>query len=34
MITIENDQLTAQINQHGAQMHSLKRRASPVEYLW
>lgn len=34
MIQIENEQLTVQIDPLGAQMHSIKRNAAGLEYLW
>lgn len=34
MIQIENEQLTVQIDPLGAQMHSIKRNAERLEYLW
>lgn len=34
MITIKNDQLTVQIKQAGAELHSIKRSGSFHEYLW
>lgn len=34
MITLQNDQLTVQVNELGAQLHSIKRNGDPIEYLW
>lgn len=34
MITLTNDQLTVQVNELGAQLHSIKRHGDPHEYLW
>ncbi len=34
MITIKNDELTVQIKQMGAELHSIKRTGSFHEYLW
>ncbi len=34
MITIQNDNLIVQINELGAQLHSIKRTDQPYEYLW
>ncbi|MDO4855877.1 MAG: aldose 1-epimerase family protein [Limosilactobacillus gorillae] len=34
MITIENEELVVQIAPQGAQMHSIRRKASTLEYLW
>lgn len=34
MITIKNDELTVQIKQTGAELHSIKRTGSFHEYLW
>ena len=34
MITLQNQQLTIQINELGAQLHSIKRLDNQIEYLW
>lgn len=34
MITLKNDQLVVEINELGAQLHSIKRHDSEKEYLW
>ena len=34
MITLQNDELTVEINKLGAQLHSIKRRDNQIEYLW
>lgn len=34
MITLQNDELTVEINELGAQLHSIKRRDNGIEYLW
>lgn len=34
MITLTNDQLTVQVNELGAQLHSIKRYGDSHEYLW
>lgn len=34
MITLQNENLTVMINERGAQLHSIKRSGSPLEYLW
>lgn len=34
MITLQNNELTVEINELGAQLHSIKRRDSDIEYLW
>lgn len=34
MITLQNQQLTVQINELGAQLHSIQRRDNQIEYLW
>lgn len=34
MITLQNQSLAVQINELGAQLHSIKRQGSELEYLW
>ncbi|MFC2684545.1 MAG: aldose 1-epimerase family protein [Limosilactobacillus oris] len=34
MITLQNDVLAVEINELGAQLHSIKRRDNGLEYLW
>lgn len=34
MITLKNNDLTIEISELGAQLHSIKRQGSPIEYLW
>ena len=34
MITLQNQQLTVQIDELGAQLHSIKRQDNEIEYLW
>ncbi|MCH3922715.1 aldose 1-epimerase family protein [Limosilactobacillus sp.] len=34
MISLHNDQLTVEINELGAQLHSIKRQGEATEYLW
>ncbi|WP_302118181.1 aldose 1-epimerase family protein [uncultured Limosilactobacillus sp.] len=34
MVTLQNQQLTVQIDKLGAQLHSIKRQDNGIEYLW
>lgn len=34
VIKLENDQLKVEVNEHGAQLHSIQRVDNQIEYLW